>query len=105
MGRGKTWTARGRRGVLPVARETLLEAARKARMNDTTRSIRDVAATPAASRPGRRLLRTPKSRGAGAPRITPWFYLLVPLGFLLIFTYIPVVNLFRYSVSSWDGVD
>ena len=74
-------------------------------MTHTTRSVRDVAATPAASRAGGRLLRTPKSRGAGAPRFTPWLYLLVPLAFLLIFTYIPVVNLFRYSVSSWDGVD
>jgi multiple sugar transport system permease protein len=74
-------------------------------MTHTTRSVRDVAATPAASRVGSRLLRTPKSRGAGAPRFTPWLYLLVPLAFLLIFTYIPVVNLFRYSLSSWDGVD
>lgn len=91
--------------MLLVARETLLEVARKARMTDTTRSIPDVAPTPVASRAVSRLLRSPKSRGAGAPRITPWFYLLVPLAFLLIFTYIPVVNLFRYSLSSWDGVD
>ena len=35
---------------------------------------------------------------------TPWLFLLVPLGFLVVFTYVPVVNLFYYSVTSWDGV-
>ena len=36
--------------------------------------------------------------------LTPWLFLLVPLALLLIFTYIPVANLFYYSVTSWDGV-
>ena len=35
---------------------------------------------------------------------TPWLFLAVPLAFLVVFTYIPVVNLFYYSLTSWDGV-
>ena len=31
--------------------------------------------------------------------LTPWLFLLVPLALLLIFTYIPVANLFYYSVT------
>jgi len=36
-------------------------------------------------------------------RVTPWLFLAVPLALLLTFTYIPVVNLFSYSVTNWDG--
>src|SRR5665811_2485488 len=28
----------------------------------------------------------------------------LPVGFLLLFTYTPVVNMFWYSVTSWDGL-
>ncbi|MFB9177994.1 carbohydrate ABC transporter permease [Dactylosporangium sucinum] len=31
-------------------------------------------------------------------------FLLVPLTLLVVFTYIPVVNMFWYSVTSWDGL-
>lgn len=37
-------------------------------------------------------------------RLTPWLFLVIPLVFLITFTYVPVVNLFYYSVTSWDGV-
>ncbi|MGI8414981.1 MAG: carbohydrate ABC transporter permease [Nakamurella sp.] len=37
-------------------------------------------------------------------KLTPWLFLLVPLAFLVVFTYIPVANLFYYSFTSWDGV-
>jgi multiple sugar transport system permease protein len=37
-------------------------------------------------------------------RATPWLFLLVPLALLLVFTYVPVANLFLYSVTDWDGV-
>jgi multiple sugar transport system permease protein len=37
------------------------------------------------------------------PRLTPWLFLAVPLALLLTFTYIPVVNLFYYSITNWDG--
>ena len=36
--------------------------------------------------------------------LTPWLFLIVPLAFLIVFTYLPVVNLVRYSLTSWDGV-
>ncbi|GGM88235.1 ABC transporter permease [Dactylosporangium sucinum] len=35
---------------------------------------------------------------------TPYVFLLVPLTLLVVFTYIPVVNMFWYSVTSWDGL-
>ena len=38
-------------------------------------------------------------------RFTPWLFLVAPLVLLGVFTYIPVVNLFYYSVTSWDGLD
>ncbi|HEY0869279.1 MAG TPA: hypothetical protein VGD55_02680, partial [Acidothermaceae bacterium] len=44
-----------------------------------------------------------KRTGAGERKLTPWLFMLVPLAFLLVFSYIPVVNLFRYSLTSWDG--
>ncbi|MGI5242754.1 carbohydrate ABC transporter permease [Dactylosporangium sp. CA-139066] len=34
----------------------------------------------------------------------PYAFLVVPLLFLIVFTYIPVVNMFWYSVTSWDGL-
>jgi len=37
-------------------------------------------------------------------RLAPWFYLVVPLGLLILFTYLPVANMFSYSFTSWDGL-
>ena len=37
--------------------------------------------------------------------LTPWLYLLIPLAFLLTFTYVPAANLIWYSFTSWDGLD
>lgn len=50
-------------------------------------------AKAAADRPTRRGL-----------RITPWLFLAVPLAFLVVFTYVPVVNMFWYSVTDWNGI-
>ncbi|MGV8966869.1 MAG: carbohydrate ABC transporter permease [Cellulomonas sp.] len=36
--------------------------------------------------------------------ITPWLFLVIPLGFLIVFTYIPVVNMFWYSITDWNGL-
>ncbi|TFD60909.1 sugar ABC transporter permease [Cryobacterium suzukii] len=49
-------------------------------------------------RPGR------KQRLTGR-RIMPWLFLAVPLAFLFVLTYIPVANMFWYSVTDWDGLD
>jgi len=68
----------------------------------------NTAGTPATS--------SPASRDAGAgrgaarrprrtliARLTPWLFLAVPLALLLTFTYVPVANLFYYSLTNWDG--
>jgi multiple sugar transport system permease protein len=36
-------------------------------------------------------------------RLTPWAFLAVPLTLLLTFSYVPVGNLFYYSITNWDG--
>jgi ABC-type sugar transport system permease subunit len=38
-------------------------------------------------------------------KLTPWLFLAAAVGFLLLFTYWPAVNLFYYSVTDWDGID
>jgi multiple sugar transport system permease protein len=48
--------------------------------------------------------RVRRRRGRLKKTATPWLFLLVPLALLVIFTYVPVANLFYYSVTSWDGV-
>lgn len=71
---------------------------------------------PGAARPPRRIgiggRRTRTGAPAGVPRrgpgrgatVTPWLFLLVPLGFLVLFTYVPVANMIWYSFTSWDGL-
>lgn len=56
--------------------------------------------------------RTPRKTRGGAGRgtawyrrLTPYFFLLVPVGLLLLLTYVPVVNMFWYSLTDWDGLD
>jgi raffinose/stachyose/melibiose transport system permease protein len=44
-------------------------------------------------------------RSAWYRRLTPYLFLLVPVGLLLLLTYTPVVNMFWYSVTDWDGLD
>ncbi|MFD0821217.1 carbohydrate ABC transporter permease, partial [Micromonospora zhanjiangensis] len=45
----------------------------------------------------------PGARRGTIARLTPWLFLAVPLAFLLTFTYVPVANLFFYSLTKWDG--
>ncbi len=54
--------------------------------------------------------RTVPSGGAGRRSarlrsLTPYLFLLVPVGLLLLLTYVPVVNMFWYSFTDWDGLD
>src|SRR5665213_89096 len=56
------------------------------------------------------LTRTVRREAPGKPprrrrSLAPWLYLLVPLAFLLTFTYVPAANLIWYSFTSWDGLD
>jgi len=37
--------------------------------------------------------------------ITPWAFLALPLGLLILLTYLPAANLIRYSFTSWNGID
>ncbi|MHC5794674.1 carbohydrate ABC transporter permease [Lacisediminihabitans sp. FW035] len=66
----------------------------------TTGGILPTAAAPLA----RKKTGLPR-RGVRQRRITPYLFLLAPLAFLVVFTYIPAVNLFWYSVTDWDGID
>ena len=67
----------------------------------THATIGAVDAHPAgAVRAGRRR----RPRRSLLARLTPWLFLAVPLAFLVVFTYVPVANLFWYSFTSWDGL-
>ncbi|WP_277212914.1 carbohydrate ABC transporter permease [Isoptericola croceus] len=47
----------------------------------------------------------PPRRGPGRGlRVTPWLFLVAPLGLLVLFTYVPVANMVWYSFTSWDGM-
>ncbi|WAL70562.1 sugar ABC transporter permease [Kitasatospora sp. YST-16] len=35
---------------------------------------------------------------------TPWLYLVVPLAFLVTFTYLPIGDMIGYSFTDWDGI-
>lgn len=48
-------------------------------------------------------VRRPPARRRRRP-VTPYLFLLVPVALLVTFTYIPVFNMFGYSVTSWDGL-
>lgn len=37
-------------------------------------------------------------------RLVPFLFLLIPVGLLLLFTYVPLVNMFSYSLYKWDGL-
>ncbi len=60
-----------------------------------------------AQRPGRRP-RKRRTETSAAPtrgwRFTPWMFLFVPLVLLITFGYIPVVNMFWYSATDWNGI-
>lgn len=45
--------------------------------------------------------RPPRSRRRS---LTPFLFLLVPVGLLLVFTYVPLLNMLSYSVVKWDGL-
>jgi multiple sugar transport system permease protein len=42
--------------------------------------------------------------GAWPGRLTPWLFLVVPIGFLVVFTYVPIVNMIEYGFTNWDGI-
>ncbi|MET0789684.1 MAG: sugar ABC transporter permease [Cellulomonas sp.] len=46
-----------------------------------------------------------RTRSGWGWRGTPYVFVAVPVIVLLVFTYIPVANMFWYSLTSWDGLD
>jgi multiple sugar transport system permease protein len=54
--------------------------------------------------PARRAARRRTSATRTGSWLTPWLFLLIPLMFLALFTYVPVFNMVGYSVTSWDGL-
>ncbi|WP_283253482.1 sugar ABC transporter permease [Actinotalea sp. K2] len=55
---------------------------------------------------GRRKDEAPQGRRRGSPtsRLTPYLFLLVPIALLVTFTYVPMMNMFQYSVTDWNGI-
>lgn len=47
---------------------------------------------------------SPRRRRKLGWKPTPWLFLLIPLALLITFTYLPVANMFWYSVTDWDGL-
>lgn len=61
--------------------------------------------------PGRGKRRRTAAVGAGGPagrslqgKLTPYLFVGVAVGLLLLLTYVPAANLFRYSVTDWSGL-
>lgn len=85
-------------------------------MTDTSKSARpEPAAPPAPPAPAAAPVvaapsagpsaRARRRRGTWGWAGTPYMFLLVPILLLVLFTYIPVANMFWYSLTSWDGLD
>jgi multiple sugar transport system permease protein len=72
-------------------------------LTGTTGGVPPTAAAPLRSEAKR------KSASLGSSRlrrrITPYLFLIIPLTFLITFTFVPAANLIWYSVTDWDGVD
>ncbi|GAA1805549.1 sugar ABC transporter permease [Luedemannella flava] len=47
----------------------------------------------------------PRRRRDWRRTVTPYLFLLAPLALLVTFTYVPVVQMFWFSLTSWDGLD
>src|SRR5512138_671237 len=63
-----------------------------------------VTSVPTTTGPVRRDV--PRRRARRGWRVlTPYLFLAVPLVLLLTFTYLPVVNMFGYSFTKWDGLN
>ena len=64
-----------------------------------------VAAEEAAAGAVRELVPGGAGRAPFRQRLTPYLFIVIPVGLLLLLTYVPVANMFFYSVTSWDGLD
>jgi multiple sugar transport system permease protein len=69
-------------------------------MTPAQRSPRPADDPPAGRAPGRRV-----TARRGRERVVPYLFVLAPIALLVTFTYVPVANMFAYSVTDWDGLD
>ncbi|WP_156223768.1 carbohydrate ABC transporter permease [Pseudactinotalea suaedae] len=69
-------------------------------MTPARRSPRPADDPPAGRAPGRRV-----TARRGRERVVPYLFVLAPIALLVTFTYVPVANMFAYSVTDWDGLD
>lgn len=79
----------------------------RSEMTETTAEL-DTSSPPPEKATKRQKSRSAHSRSRVANRGwwgTPYLFLLVPLGLLILFTYVPVMNMFHYSFTDWDGLD
>lgn len=51
----------------------------------------------------RRKPRTNGRTGGGFSKVTPYLFVLVPVGLLLLLTYLPAANMIWYSFTKWNG--
>lgn len=61
----------------------------------TPAPVRLAASRAPAGPPGRRRRR---------PALAPYLFLVVPVALLVTFTYVPVANMFAYSLTDWNGI-
>jgi multiple sugar transport system permease protein len=73
-----------------------------ARSTLTDHDVGSTAAPASPAAPASR--RRPRRRKPLTQLLTPWMFLLVPLAFLIAFTYVPVARMIQYSLTDWDGV-
>ncbi|MBD8059851.1 sugar ABC transporter permease [Cellulomonas sp. JH27-2] len=52
-----------------------------------------------------RLIKPGGTRGGRRRSLTPYLFLVIPVGLLVLLTYVPVANMFFYSITDWDGLD
>lgn len=70
----------------------------------STRELADPPARPLLKKQSA-LLTSRRRRTGWGWRGTPYVFLAVPVLLLVLFTYVPVANMFWYSLTDWDGLD
>lgn len=70
----------------------------------STRELADPPARPLLKKQSE-LLTSRRRRTGWGWRGTPYVFLAVPVLLLVLFTYVPVANMFWYSLTDWDGLD
>lgn len=67
-------------------------------MSSVTQVVAPPAGAPARTSPRR------VRRGGIGTAVLPWLFLVLPVGLLLLLTYLPAANMVGYSFTNWDGL-